>query len=164
MANMLRYNSNERLRSPHNPRRRFLGGTMNKMNSSVMKRAAMLALIVLALAPVSTFAQRRWHRSRVVIYQPQSSVIYQTRPRYQSYTYRAYTYGYPQSYYNTYYSNGYGYTEPYYSSPYYSYRYSQPYFANRDTYSWANPTYSYRYSEYQPRYRRNRVRVGIWLR
>ena len=164
MANMLRYNSNERLRSPHNPRRRFLGGTMNKMNSSVMKRAAMLALIVLALAQVSAFAQRRWHRSRVVIYQPQPSVIYQTRPQYQSYTYRTYTYGYPQSYYNTYYSNGYGYTEPYYSSPYYSYRYSQPYFANRYTYSWANPTYSYRDSEYQPRYRRNRVRVGIWLR
>src|SRR5213080_4615449 len=142
----------------------FLGGPMNKLNSSVMKRAAMLALIVLALAPASAFAQRRWHRSRVVIYQPQSSVIYQTRPRYQSYTYRTYTYGYPQSYYNTYYSNGYGYTEPYYSSPYYSYRYSQPYFANRYTYSWANPTYSYRDDEYRPRYRRSRVRVGIWLR
>ena len=142
----------------------FLGGPMNKLNSSVMKRAAMLALIVLALAPVSAFAQRRWHRSRVVIYQPQSSVIYQTRPRYQSYTYRTSTYGYPQSYYNTYYSNGYGYTEPYYSSPYYSYRYSQPYFANRYTYSWANPTYSYRDNEYRPRYRRSRVRVGIWLR
>ena len=42
--------------------------------------------------------------------------------------------------------------------------YSQPYFANRYAYSWANPTYSYNYSEYRPRYRRSRVRVGIWLR
>src|SRR6266567_9236071 len=142
---------------------------MNTHRFSMINRVVMIALVLLALAPVSAFAQRRWHRSRVVIYQPQPSVIYQTRPRYQSYTYRTYTYGYPQSYYNTYYSNGYGYTEPYYSSPYYSYRYSQPYFANRYTYSWANPTYSYRDSEYsyrdseyQPRYRRNRVRVGIW--
>ena len=135
---------------------------MNKLNSSVMKRAAMLALIILALAPVSAFAQRRWHRSRVVIYQPQPYVTYQTRPRYQSYTYR--TYGYPQSYYSSYYSNGYGYTEPYYSSPYYSYRYSQPYFANGYTYSWANPTYRYYENSSYRRHRRNRVRVGIFLR
>src|SRR5213080_3587790 len=126
---------------------------MNKLNSSVMKRAAMLALIVLALAPASAFAQRRWHRSRVVIYQPRPYVVYQPRPRY---TYQ--TYGYPQSSYSTYYSNGYGYTEPYYSSPFYSYRYTQPYFANRYTYSWANPTYRYDYGD-RPRHRRSGIVV-----
>src|SRR5256885_3104353 len=140
-----------------------LGGLMGRKRFSLVTRALLVAVFLSTLLPVSVFAQRRWHRSRIVIYQPQSSVIYQTRPRYQSYTYRTSTYGYPQSYYNTYYSNGYGYTEPYYSSPYYSYRYSQPYFANRYTYSWANPTYSYRSNEYRPRYRRSRVRLGIWL-
>ena len=138
---------------------------MDKATFSIMKRAAMLALLVFIFAPVSSFAQRRWvtvrpHRSRVVIYQPRPYVIYQRRP---SYTYRTYTYGYPQSYNNTYYSNGYGYTEPYYSSPYYSYRYSQPYFANRSTYSWSNPTYRYYENSYRPRYRRNRVQVRIRL-
>jgi len=137
---------------------------MQRRRFSMAPRALLVALFLLTLLPVTAFAQRRWRRSRVVIYQTQPSVIYQTRPRYQSYTYRTYTYGYPQSYYSTYYSNGYGYTEPYYSSPFYSYRYSQPYFANRYTYSWANPTYSYRYSEYRPRYRRSRFRVGVWLR
>src|SRR6266567_9477538 len=139
---------------------------MNTHRFSMINRVVMIALVILALAPVSAFAQRRWHRSRVVIYQTQPYVIYQRQP---TYTYRTDTYGYPQSNYSTYYSNGYGYTEPYYSTPYYSYRYAQPYFANRYTYSWANPTYSYRDSEYsyrdseyQPRYRRNRVRVGIW--
>ena len=134
---------------------------MNTPNFSLLKRAVMIALVVLALAPVSAFAQRRWHRSRVVIYQTQPYVIYQRQP---TYTYRTYTYGYPQSYYSTYYSNGYGYTEPYYSTPYYSYRYSQPYFANRYSYSWANPTYRYYENGYYPRHRRNRVRVGIYLR
>ena len=137
---------------------------MNKLNSSVMKRAAILALIVLALTPVSAFAQRRWHRSRVIIYQPQPSVIYQTQPRYRSYVYRTDTYGYPQSSYSTYYSNGYGYTEPYYSSPYYSYRYSQPYFANRYTYSWANPTYRYYENGAYRRQRHNGIRIRIGLR
>src|SRR5205807_4051114 len=103
-----------RTRSPHNPFN-DLGGIMNQRQLSIMKRTMMLALFVLVLAPVSTFAQRRWvvvrpHRSRVVIYQPRPYVVYQ-RPRY---TYRTDTYGYPQSYDSAYYSNGYGYTEPYY--------------------------------------------------
>ena len=139
---------------------------MNQTIFSIMKRAAMLALLVFVLAPVISFAQRRWvtvrpHRSRIVVYQPRPYVIYQRRP---SYSYRTYTYGYPQSYYSAYYSNGYGYTEPYYSSPYYSYRYSQPYFANRYTYSWANPTSRYYENSYRPRYRQNRVQVRIRLR
>ncbi len=137
---------------------------MNQKMFLNMKRAAMLALLVLILAPVSSFAQRRWvtarpHRSRIVIYQPRPDVIYQRRP---SYTNRTFTYGYPQSYYNTYYSNGYGYTEPYYSSPFYSYRYSQPYFANRYTYSWANPTYRYYENGYRPRSRHKRI--AVWWR
>jgi hypothetical protein len=139
---------------------------MNQTMFLIIKRGAMLALLVLILAPVSSFGQRRWvtvrpNRSRVVIYQPRPYVIYQRRP---SYTYRTYTYGYPQSSYSTYYSNGYGYTEPYYSSPYYSYRYSQPYFANRYTYSWANPTYRYYDNSYRPRYHRNGVQLRIRLR
>ena len=127
---------------------------MNNRSVSILKRGAMLALIALALAPATAFAQRRWHRSRVVIYQTQPYVTYQTRPRYRTYTYR--TYGYPQSYYSTYYSNGYGYSEPYYASPFYSYRYTQPYFANGYTYSWANPTYRYDYGD-RPRHRRSRL-------
>ena len=133
---------------------------MNKRQVLILKRLAMVAVFILALAPASTFAQRRWivvrpHRSRVVIYQPQQYVI--ERPR-STYRYRADTYGYPQSYYSTYYSNGYGYTEPYYASPFYSYRYSQPYFANRYTYSWANPTYRYDYGD-RPRHRRSGIIV-----
>jgi hypothetical protein len=129
---------------------------MNNQHVLILKRGMMLALIVLALAPAAAFAQRRWHRSRAVVYQPQTYVIYQRRPTYRTYTYR--TYGYPQSYYNTYYSNGYGYTEPYYASPFYAYRYTQPYFANRYTYSWANPTYRYDYGD-RPRHRRSRLIV-----
>src|ERR1041384_8461182 len=129
---------------------------MNNRQVSFLKRVGMLVLIALALAPVTAFAQRRWHRSRVVVYPPRPYVVYQTRPAYRNYTYR--NYGYPQSYYSTYYSNGYGYTEPYYASPLYSYRYSQPYFANRYTYSWANPTYRYDYG-YRPRHRRSRIIV-----
>ena len=47
---------------------------MNKQQLFILKRSAMLVLFVLVLAPVSTFAQRRWvtHRNRVVIYQPQT--------------------------------------------------------------------------------------------
>src|SRR5580765_4908852 len=137
---------------------------MNRKFSTTLTRAALLATFAIVLLPVGAFAQRRWHRSRVVIYQPQPYVVYQTRPRYRTYTYRASTYGYPQSYYNTYYSNGYGYTEPYYSTPYYSYSYSQPYFANRYTYWWANPTYRYNDNGYYRRHRHNRVRIGISLR
>lgn len=136
---------------------------MNKLTSSIFKRAMMLALLALILAPATAFAQRRSHRSRVVIYQTQPYVIYQTRPRYRTYTYRTYTYGYPQSSYSTYYSNGYGYTEPYYASPYYSYRYTQPYYANRYTYSDAYPTYRYYDNGYR-RHRRSGVRVGIYFR
>jgi hypothetical protein len=133
---------------------------MNHRQVSILKYVGMLALFVLALAPASAFAQRRWvvvrpHRNRVVIYQPRQYVI--ERPR-TAYRYRTYSYGYPQSYYSTYYSNGYGYTEPYYASPFYSYRYTQPYFANRYTYSWANPTYRYDYG-YSPRHRRTGIIV-----
>ncbi|GEM_PF-1669065 len=116
---------------------------MNKLTSSIFRRAMMLALLAFMLAPATAFAQRRSDRSRVVIYQTQPYVIYQTRPRYRTYTYRTYNYGYPQSYYSTYYSNGYGYTEPYYASPYYSYRYTQPDYTNRYNYSDAYPTYRY---------------------
>jgi hypothetical protein len=137
---------------------------MNRSFLTTLTRVALLTTFAIALMPVSTFAQRRWHRSRVVIYQPQPYVVYQTRPRYRTYTYRSYTYGYPQSYYNTYYANGYGYTEPYYSTPYYSYRYSQPYFANPYTYSWANPTYRYNEGGDYRRHRRSRIRVGVYLR
>jgi len=81
---------------------------------SIGMRAIIFALLLMVCVPVTSFAQRRWvvtrsPRSRIVVYQPRSNVIYQRRP---SYTYRTYTYGYPQSYYSTYYSNGYGYTEP----------------------------------------------------
>lgn len=135
---------------------------MNNRQVSFLKRAAMLALIALALAPATAFGQRRWHRSRVVVYQPQPYVIYQTRPRYRTYTYRSYTYGYPQSYYNTYYSNGYGYTEPYYASPYYGYRYTQPYYVNRYTY--VTPSYRYYDDGYYRRNRRSGFRLRLSLR
>lgn len=130
---------------------------MNKRQILILKRVAMLALFILALAPASSFAQRRWvtHRNRVVIYQPRRYVI--ERPRYE-YRYRTYTYGYPRSYYSTYYSNGYGYTEPYYASPYYGYRYTQPYYVNRYTY--VTPRYRYYDNGYYRRHRRS----GITLR
>ena len=130
---------------------------MTNKQLSILKRVAMLSLIALVIAPATAFAQRRERRSRVVIYQ-QPYTVYQTRPRYRTYTYRTYTYGYPQSYYNTYYSNGYGYTEPYYASPYYGYRYTQPYYGNRYTYV----TPSYRYYD-NDRHRRHR-RSGFSLR
>jgi len=112
---------------------------MNKRQVLILKRLAMVAVFILALAPASTFAQRRWvtHRNRIVIYQSRQYVI--ERPR-STYRYRADTYGYPQSYYNTY------------------YRYTQPYFANRYTYSWANPTYRYDYGD-RPRHRRSGIVV-----
>ena len=133
---------------------------MNQRQVSILKQVGMLALFVLALAPASAFAQRRWvvvrpHRSRVVIYQPRQYVI--ERPR-TTYRYRTSTYGYPQSYYSTYYSNGYGYTEPYYASPYYGYRYTQPSYVNR--YSYVTPGYRYYDNGYYRRHRRS----GITLR
>ena len=101
----------------------------------------------------------------------QSYVIYQQRP---AYSYRTYTYGYPQTNYGSqyytygssqpYYTNqyySYGYSQPY---RYYSYRYSQPYFANRYAYSWANPTYRYDAYRYRQRYRGDGLRIGIRLR
>ena len=125
--------------------------------------AAMCALILAVILPVTAVGQRRWvvirpHRSRVVVYNYQRPYTVYQQP---NYGYRTYTYGYSQPYYsNQYYSN------PYYSNQNYSYQYTQPYFANRSTYSWANPTYRYDYSDsgyYRPR-RHNRVRVGIWFR
>lgn len=122
---------------------------MQRKRFSMATRALLVALFLLMLLPVTAFAQRRWvvvrpRRSRVVVYQPRPYVIYQ-RPYYAS----GY-YSYPQPYYNT----------SYYSS----YGYSQPSYVNRYAYSPAYPAYSYGYQEYRPRYRRSRVRVGIWLR
>ena len=103
------------------------------------------ALLLTVMSPVFAFGQgfvvvRPRARHRVVVYQSQPYVTYQG-PSY----YRGYAYGYPG-----------------YSSRYYSYRYTQPYFANPYTYSYANPTYRYYESGYRPRHRHNRLR--IWLR
>jgi len=116
---------------------------------SIGIRAAMLAILMMMFLPINSFAQRRWvvvrsPRSRIVVYQPRSDVVYQRRPYY---TYRYETSSYPS---------------PYYSTGNYSYRYSQPYFANGYTYSWANPTYRYDAYGYRPRHRHNQVRV--WWR
>ena len=126
-------------------------------NSLSITRALLVAVFVVMLLPLTSFAQRRWvvvrpRRSRIVVYQPRSYITYQ--PRYSSRQY----YSYPQQ------SFAYSYSQPYYSNGYYSYGYTQPYYVNRYTYSQVYPTYNYRYSEYRPRYRRSRIRVGIWLR
>ena len=135
---------------------------MQRDLSSIAKCFLLIALVVMTL-PVMASAQRlsvvvRPRRHRVVIYQP--SVIYQ-----QTYTTPYYNYGYTQPYYGTrYYS--YGYPTPYYGTGY-SYTYSQPYYANPYTTYQTYPTYStynYTYREYRPRYRRSRVRLGIYLR
>jgi|SRR5437588_1005945 len=125
--------------------------------------AAMCAFILAVMLPVTAMGQRRWvvvrpHRSRVVVYNYQRPDVVYQQP---NYGYRTYTYGYSQPYY----SNQY-YSQPYYSNQYYSYQYSQPYFANRYAYSWANPTYRYGYADngYYRRERHNRVRVGVWFR
>lgn len=130
-------------------------------------KGAVCALIFSAVFPVAAMGQRRWRErpyrsSRIVVvsnYQ-RPYVVYQRRPRYryQSYTYGSY--GYPQGYYGTQYST----YDPGYTNRYYSYRYSQPYFANRSTYAWANPTYRYDESWYRQRHRRSGVRIGIRLR
>ena len=125
-----------------------LGGLMQRKRFSLVTRALLVAVFLLTLLPVSVFAQRRWvvvrpRRSQVVVYQPRSYVSYQ-RPYYAS--------------------QYYSYQQPYYDTRYYSYGYSQPYYVNRYAYSSAYPTYGYGYREYRPRYRRSRVRVGIWLR
>jgi hypothetical protein len=137
---------------------------MKRRSVSVLGRAALVALFVLMILPVTTFAQRRWraltYRSRIVITQPQPYVVYQRRP---VYTYRYNTYSQP-SYSNQYYSDGY--SQPYYSNQYnsnqyYSYGYTRPYVVNPYAYS---PGYQYGYNTYQPRYQRNRFRIGIRLR
>ena len=90
-----------------------------------------------------------------------SYVIYQQRP---AYSYRYYSYGFPQqTYYGSQYYT-YGTSQPYYTNRYYSYRYSQPYFANRYAYSWANPTYRYDAYRYRQRHRGKGLRIGIRLR
>lgn len=135
---------------------------MKRRSVSILGRAALIALFVLTILPVTSFAQRRWgarpYRSRIVVYQPRPYVVYQRRP--------AYTYRY-NSYSQPYYSNqtySYGYSQPYYSNQYYTdgySGYSQPYVVNRYAYS---PGYRYSYNTYPPRYQRNRFRIGIRLR
>jgi hypothetical protein len=132
------------------------------MKSTLLTRlfhGAVCALVLSAILPVAALGQRRWEgrsRSRVVIYneRPRPYVIYQRRP---NYSYRTYTSGYPQNYGNQYY------IDPDYTSQYYSYRYSQPYFANRNTYAWANPTYRYDGYRYRQRNRGNGLRIRIRL-
>ena len=132
---------------------------MKRRSVSNSGRAALIALFVLMILPVTTFAQRRWgarpFRSRIVVYQPRPYVVYQRRP---VYTYRYNSYSQPY-YSNQYYSSGY--SQPYYSNQYYSYGYTQPYVVNRYAYS---PGYRYGYNTYRPRYQHNRFRVGIRLR
>jgi|SRR5262252_7019317 len=127
---------------------------MPKDNSLFSKRALFAAfLAIILLLPLSVFAQgliivRPRHR-HVVVYRSQPYTYYQ-RPYYTS------------SYYsNPYYS--YGYTQPYYGTSYYSSSYAQPYYVNPYSYS-AVPGYGYGYTTYRPRYRRSRVRFGIYLR
>lgn len=136
---------------------------MKKAQLSVASRVLATAAFVMLVWPATTFAQRRWvtvrpHRSRVIVYQPRSYVVYQRRP---SYSYRTYS-AYPQGYYNGYYPGAY--SQPYYSRRYYSNQYSQPYFANRYSYSWANPTYRYYGDRYYRRQRRSGLNIRIGLR
>src|SRR5258708_4581676 len=101
---------------------------------SIGIRLAMLVILMMMFLPTNSFAQRRW----IVERSPRSRiVVYQPRP-YVVYQRR-----------------------PYYTYRYQSYGYSQPYYANQYTYSWANPTYRYDGYGYR-RHQRNRVR--IWLR
>jgi hypothetical protein len=136
---------------------------MNRGSVSTLGRAALMALFVLMILPLTAFAQRRWtsrpHRSRIVIYQPRPYVVYQRRPAYTS-RYNTYS----QPYYSTqYYSSGY--SQPYYANQYYSYgytrAYTRPYVVNRYAYSQG---YQYSNNTYRPRYHRSRFRVGIRLR
>ncbi|HYW72384.1 MAG TPA: hypothetical protein VE961_15215 [Pyrinomonadaceae bacterium] len=129
---------------------------MQRNLSLITKWILPIALVMVTL-PATAAAQRfsvvvRPRRQRVLVYQPQPRVFY-------GQTYSTPYYG-TQPYYGTrYYS--YGYPTPYYGTGY-SYNYSQPYYAN--PYAYTTPTYSYSYREYRPRYRRNRVRLGIYLR
>jgi hypothetical protein len=126
---------------------------MLKNNSSITRRALFGAFFaIILLLPLTVSAQSliivRPRRRHVMVYR-QPRVIYQ-RPYYTS------------SYYSNPYYN-YGYTQPYYGTSYYSSNYAQPYYVNPYAYS-AVPTYSYGYTTYRPRYRRSRVRFGIYLR
>jgi hypothetical protein len=129
---------------------------MQGTKSSLIRWGLIIAVVVMIL-PVTSFAQRRWvvvrpGRQRVMVYQPQSTVIYRR-------SYASPYYNYSQPYYRT----GY-YTQPYYSSTYYSYPYSQRYYTNGYSYSWVNPGYSAPYRQFPPRYRRSGVRLGVYLR
>src|SRR5215471_15504982 len=126
---------------------------MLRNNSSTMKRALFGACFaIILLWPLTVFSQSlivvRPRRRHVVVYQ-QPYVTYQ-QPYYTS------------SYYSNPYYN-YGYTQPYYGTSYYSSNYAQPYYVNPYAYSTV-PAYSYGYTTYRPRYRRSRVRFGIYLR
>ena len=127
------------------PIRKLEGDMQKRKMLSRILQAGICALILTVMAPVVAFGQglvivRPRTRSRIVVYQPRPYVIYQRQPSYN----RSY-----DSY-------------PGYSSRYYSYRYTQPYFANPYTYSYANPTYRYYESGYRPRQRHSRFR--IWWR
>ena len=134
---------------------------MQRKLSSITRWALLIAVVVVTM-PVIASAQLRVvvtrpRRQRVMVYQPAPRVIYR-----QTYSTPYYNYGYTQPYTSTrYYS--YGYPTPYYSSGY-SYAYTQPYYGNGYTYTRVAPTYNYSYREYPPRYRRNRVRIGINFR
>src|ERR1044071_4400528 len=98
------------------------------------RRVAGLTFLLMLVLPVAVYGQRRSHRSRIVIYQPQPYVVYQRRPVYRYRTYSQSYYPYANQYY--------GYSQPYYSSTYtpfytnryYNYGYSQPSYVNR--YTW----------------------------
>lgn len=132
---------------------------MKRRSVSILGRAALIALFVLTVLPVTSFAQRRWrvrqYRSRIVVTQPRPYVVYQRRP---VYTYRYDSYAQPY-YSNQSYSDGY--SQPYYSNQYYSDGYTRPYVGNRYAHS---PGYRYSYNTYRPRYQRNGFRIGIRLR
>lgn len=142
---------------------------MKRSSVLFLGRLACLTLLLMLVLPVATYAQRR-HRSRVVIYQPRSYVIYQQRPvyRYRTYSYSSDYYPYSSQYYSSsysqpYYSSSYSYN-PSYVTRYYNYGYRQPYYVNR--YTWAAPAYRSNYYDYgyRPRYRRSGFRIGINLR
>ena len=130
------------------PIRKLEGDMQKRKMLSRILQAGICALILTVMAPVVAFGQglvivRPRTRSRIVVYQPRPYVIYQRRPSYN----RSYDYSY---------------SYPGYSSGYYSYRNTQPYFANPYTYSYANPTYRYYESGYRPRHRHSGFR--IWWR
>jgi hypothetical protein len=127
---------------------------MLRNSSSITRRALFAAFFaIILLLPLTAFSQSlivvRPRRRHVVVYQPQPRVIYQ-RPYYTGSYYASPSYHY-------------SYTQPYYGTSYYSSNYSQPYYVDPYAYS-VYPTYSSGYNTYRPRYRRSRVRFGIYLR